>query len=150
MRKSDFEVKRITAPECKPLRHQVLWPHIERLEDCNIDIDLREDAMHYSTVVDGKIVSIASFFAMPTDKLDFEKQYRLRAMATDPNFRKMGMGRVLIEQALQDLKDTGVDVLWCNARKMALGFYESLDFDVIDEWFEVPHVGMHKLMYKVL
>jgi hypothetical protein len=53
----------------------------------------------------------------------------------------------LVEEAKRRIADMGYDVLWCDARKVALGFYERLGFDRIDEWYEVPLIGPHQLMY---
>ena len=148
----NFEVKIISPKETKALRHKILWPHIKLEENCNIDIDYRSDGFHIG-VFDGKrIISVASFFEMKSEKLigvceNIEKQYRLRAMATDPEYRKLGVGRMVISEAIKNLRKMEVDVLWCNARKVALGFYENLEFEVIDEWFDVPNIGLHKLMY---
>ncbi|MFT4661989.1 MAG: GNAT superfamily N-acetyltransferase [Patiriisocius sp.] len=70
-----------------------------------------------------RIVSIASFFEMYSDKIQFKKMYRLRAMATDTEYRRMGTGKAIIEKATEELRAMDVDVLWCNARKVALKFY---------------------------
>lgn len=142
-----MESRRITPEETRSLRHRVLWPHIEKLEDCVIDIDHREDAIHLGTFHEGNLISVLSLFEMTTDKLDYSKQYRLRAMATDPNYRGYGAGRVIVEAAKELITELGYDVLWCDARKVALGFYERLGFDIIDEWYEVRNIGPHKLMY---
>lgn len=143
-----MHVKVIGAELTKPLRHQVLWPHIENTEDCIIDIDHREDAIHLGAFdEEGKIVGVCSLFEMTTPKLDFPKQYRLRAMATDPAVRGTGAGRAIVEFALETVKTAGYDVLWCDARKVALGFYERMGFERIDEWYEVRNIGPHQLMY---
>lgn len=143
-------VRQITAEGTRALRHEVLWPHIENLEDCIIDIDERKDAIHLGAFHKGRLVSVCSLFEMNTPKLEFENQYRLRAMATHPDCRGLNAGKSIIEYALKLLADKSYDVLWCDAREVALGFYGKLGFDFIDEWYEVPNVGAHKLMYKRL
>lgn len=141
-------VNRITSEETKPLRHRVLWPHIEQTEDCVIDIDNREDAIHLGAFHDSsEPVGICSLFEMNTPKLTHKKQYRLRAMATDPDVRGSGAGRAIVNEALRKVKELGYDVLWCDAREVALGFYERMGFQRIDEWYEVRNVGLHQLMY---
>jgi len=152
MKKTIFEVKIITPEETKSLRHKVLWPHIKLQEDCNIDIDYRPDGFHIGAFDGTRIISVASFFEMNSEKLNgindnLEKQYRLRAMATDPEYRKLGVGKMVIFEAVNILRDKKVNVLWCNARKVALGFYDNLDFQVVDAWYEVPNIGLHKFMY---
>jgi len=147
MKKNSIKVKSIHPLATRPLRHKVLWPHISLEEDCNIDIDQREDGIHLGSFYEDKIISVASFFKMHSDKIDFSHQYRLRAMATDPDYRKLGSGRELLTSAFEILRKKEADVLWCNAREVALGFYSSLGFEVIDEWYDIPVIGPHKFMY---
>lgn len=145
-----FEAK-IIAPELtRPLRHKVLWPHIEKVEDCIIDIDHRSDAIHLGVFDDEKIISIGSLFQMDSPRIAIEKQYRLRAMATDPDYRGQNAGRILIEKSFDILKEKGVEVLWCDARKIAVGFYQSLGFSMLPEEYDVPKIGPHYFMWKEL
>lgn len=146
----NFEVNIIHPHQARPLRHKVLWPHIALEEECNIDIDLREDAIHLATFDAERIVSVGSLFQMDSPKIDFAKQYRLRAMATDPAYRGQYAGKVLVEKALAILKEKEMDVLWCDAREIAVGFYESLGFVKLPEKYEIPKIGPHYFMYKVI
>lgn len=142
-----MKVMRINPEETRALRHKVLWPHKEFLEDCVIAIDHHEDAIHLGAFDGDRIVGVCSIFRMETPKLRFRNQYRLRAMATDPEYRGAGAGRAIVEEALKLVKSAGAEVLWCDARKVALGFYSRMGFNLIDEWYEVPLIGPHKLMY---
>jgi GNAT superfamily N-acetyltransferase len=142
--------RQIEAYHTKPLRHLVLWPHIAKEEDCIIDIDQREDAIHLGTWDGDRLVSIGSLFKMKSPKLENQNQYRLRAMATHPDYRGKNAGKVLIEKACEILKEKGAEVLWCDAREAAIGFYSALGFQLLDELYEVPCIGPHKFMWKVL
>lgn len=144
----NIETRLITPEQTRPLRHLVLWPHIAKEEDCVIDIDHRDDAFHLGVFVDGELKCIGSFFAMQSDKIPFSKQYRLRAMATHPDWHGRGLARQLILHALDILKNKEQDILWCDARLKAVGFYERLGFSQIDEVYEVPKIGPHKFMWK--
>lgn len=145
--KMTLTTKRISAEETRYIRHQVLWSHIENTEDCVIDIDHRDDAIHLGAFENGELLAVCSLFRMKTSKLNYEQQYRLRAMGSLEKARGKGAGKAIIQEALQQTKERGVDVLWCDAREVALGFYEKLGFQRIDEWYEVPKVGRHQLMY---
>jgi GNAT superfamily N-acetyltransferase len=145
-----MKVSEITSEDTRALRHRVLWPHIEKEEDCVIDIDKRADAIHVGTFDGEKLISVLSLFEMTTPKLEHKKQYRLRAMATDPEYRGRGAGRLAVIEALKLVGEKGYDVLWCDAREIALNFYAKLGFELIDEWYEVPKIGLHKLMYMEL
>ncbi len=141
-------VKKINPDQCKPLRHRVLWPHIELQEDCNIDIDTRKDAIHLGAFQDDEIISICSLFQNKNPDLDSsKKQYQLRAMATDLESRGLNAGRAVVEEAIKVLHRQGTEILWCHAREVALGFYAKLGFKVKGDFYEVPKIGPHKLMY---
>ena len=142
-----FETKRIAPEQTQALRHLVLWPHMPNPESCVIDIDHREDARHIGAFKDGEIVGVCSLFDMRTPKLPDAKQYRMRVMATHPNVRGMGAGKAVVEAALETVASLQKEVLWCDARKVALGFYSRLGFEEIDAWYDVPNIGPHKLMF---
>ncbi len=142
-----MNVQLITPEQTRPLRHLVLWPHIEKEEDCNIDIDHRDDAFHLGVFVDGELRCVGSFFETQSPKISFEKQYRLRTMATHPEFHGKGLARQLILHSIEILKEKEQDVLWCDARLNAVGFYERLGFTKLDEVYDVPKIGPHKFMW---
>lgn len=73
--------------------------------------------------------------------------WQLRAMATDPSVRGKGLGRLLVEAAVAHVTDQGRDLIWCNARISAAGFYSRLGFTGVTGEFAVsgvaePHIGM--------
>lgn len=145
-----YEIKLIRPEQTRALRHKVLWPHIQEERDCVIDIDAREDAFHLGCFDQEKLVSIGSFFQINTTKIEAAFPYRLRAMATDPEWRGKHAGSELILFALDYLKKRGVDVLWCDARKNAVGFYNSLGFEKLPQEYDVPKIGPHYFMWKRL
>ena len=143
-----YTVRSIEPELTRELRHMVLWPHKPDVASCVIDIDGRADAVHLGAFdANGQLVGVCSLFEMRTPKLADDCQYRLRAMATHPSVRGTGAGAAIVRYALNVARDRGYDVLWCDARKVALGFYERLGFERIDEWYEVPLIGPHQLMY---
>lgn len=142
-----FQIKIITSKETHHLRHVVLWPHIEREEDCFIAQDNDPDAFHLGAYMDEKIIAIGSFFEMKSSKIDCQNQYRLRAMASDPDYRGSGAAKKLVIYSLVLLRQKQADVLWCDARLNAVGFYEGIGFRLIDEIYDVPKIGPHKFMY---
>jgi predicted GNAT family N-acyltransferase len=145
---SVFSVRQISAMETQPLRHRVLWPHKPDVASCTIDIDQRADAIHLGAYdLADVLVGVCSLFEMATPKLEGCKQFRLRAMATAPEVRGSGAGKAIVLEALRLTGGMGADLLWCDARKVALNFYSACGFSEIDEWYEIPIIGPHKLMY---
>ena len=45
------------------------------------------------------------------------------------------------------MKERQVDLWWCNARLVAVGFYEKLGLSVYGDIFEIEPIGPHKLMF---
>ncbi len=144
---SSFDVKVIAPSQTYPLRHLVLWPHIEKESDCTIDIDSEPDAFHLGVFEGEHLVSIGSFFSASSPKINSQKPYRLRAMATHPDFRGRDAGKALIEFGIGLLKEKKADVLWCDARLKAVPFYQKLGFSALDEIYEVRNIGPHKFMW---
>ena len=143
-------VQQITPAETRPLRHKVLWPHIPNEVDCVIDIDKRQDAIHLGAIDQGRIVGICSLFKMDSSRLEHQNQYRLRAMATHPDWRGRQAGKAIVEKAIEITSAKGMDVLWCDARKVALGFYQRMGFTLIDDWYDVRNIGPHQTAYYLL
>ena len=141
------EVKIISTEETYPLRLNVLWPHLNRLDQCGIGVDELEGTFHVGAFKNGEIVSIGTFLIQKNEKFDKEIQYRLRAMATSPTVRGQNYGRKIVDFAIIELKNRNIEILWCDARKIALGFYEKMGFTIIGDYYDVPKIGPHKLMY---
>ncbi len=129
------------------IRHQVLWQH-KTLENCGLDVDNEPTTFHVGAKNErGEIVGTSTFIVDINKNFEEQNQYRLRAMATDSSVRGMGVGKKIIDFAIQELKNKNVKLLWCDARLIATGFYENFGFQVKGEIYEVPLIGPHKLMY---
>ncbi|MBQ21721.1 MAG: GNAT family N-acetyltransferase [Flavobacteriales bacterium] len=143
-------VKIITTKETYPLRLEVLWQHKNSLDECKLDIDDLTTTFHVGAYKNGEIVAIGTFLQQQNEKFEATNQYRLRAMASSPKVRGENFGKLLIEFAIEELKNRKVDLLWCDARKVALGFYEKMGFKIKGGFYEIPIIGPHKLMYKLI
>lgn len=71
-------------------------------------------------------------------------------MATSESVRGLGIGRKLLEQGINECRKKGGDLLWCNARTSAAGFYRKLNFAIQGEVFNIENIGPHYVMYKKL
>ncbi|MEZ4799287.1 MAG: GNAT family N-acetyltransferase [Flavobacteriales bacterium] len=145
-----MDVRIINPSQTYDLRWRVLWPHKNVLNECFIDIDNEPGAFHLAVFDDKRIVSIGSFFRADSPKLEGENLYRLRAMATDPEYRGKGCGKLLLENAFDILKEKKCTSLWCDARVVAFGFYRSLGFKYLEEAYMIPIIGEHYFMWKPL
>lgn len=143
-------VKIITTKETYPLRLEVLWQHKNSLAECKLDIDDLPTTFHVGAFKNKEIVAIGTFLQQENEKFEATNQYRLRAMASSPKVRGENFGKLLIEFAIEELKNRKAELLWCDARKVALGFYEKMGFKIKGDFYEIPIIGPHKLMYKLI
>lgn len=158
-------VRRIPAEATRVLRHRVLWPHKASPEVCVIDIDHAPHAVHLGAFVPaeaatpwgidvpgmmGKLVGVCSLFDQHCQRVEVPwsegMDMRLRVMGTLPEVRGGGAGAALIHKAAQETLALGREVLWCDAREVAFGFYERLGFDYLNEMFDIPDIGPHRTM----
>jgi ribosomal protein S18 acetylase RimI-like enzyme len=71
-------------------------------------------------------------------------------MATVPSLRRAGAGRALLEHCFAHIRQHQGRLLWCNARLVALGFYQRLGFLAEGEQFEIDPIGPHYVMTRKL
>lgn len=118
------------------------------IETCHFEDDERDQTFHLGAFVEGKLVSVASFYYHKNDKFETENQYQLRGMATLEDFQKKGFSRELLKVAFPIIEQNFCDLVWCNARVAARPFYENVGFEATGEVYEIEGVGPHILMSK--
>ncbi len=103
---------------------------------------------HYGAFLDGRNVGCVSFML---NEWEGEPAYQLRGMATVDDLQGRGIGRTLLDAALNDLKKSGETArLWCNARVPAIGFYDKMGWQRIGHPFDIPTAGPHyKMAYEL-
>ena len=163
MKANSFHAEMLLPADIQQLRNEVLWPH-KSFDQCLLETDFLPSTFHFGVKVEGLTVATVTLQREKTDKLDSskgsskdvsqdalqEKQYRLRAMAVREGYRGQGFGDAIVEAGLEHLRKLGVEVVWCDARVAALNFYRRLRFNEIEEEYEIPIIGMHRFMWKVL
>ena len=105
-----------------------------------------ELTFHLGAFVEKKLVSVASFYFEKHPLFPEEYQYRLRGMATLPEFQGQGLSSALLKTAFPVIKQNQCKLLWCNAREKAMGFYSKVGFHPTGEIFTLPNIGKHILM----
>lgn len=128
-----------------PIRQKMLRPN-GTVEDCMFKGDSDELTFHLGAFVDKKLVSVASFYFENNTNFSDTYQYRLRGMATLPEYQGQGLSSALLRTAFPVIKQNQCTLLWCNAREKALGFYEKVGFLPTGELFSIPQIGKHMLM----
>ena len=140
-------IRKVDTERIRPLRHSELrkgqdFSTTSYLEDYEVD------TFHMACIVDEKIVTCASFYPEKSLKIKSDNAYRLRGMATDSNFQRKGYASDLMQESFKELKKRDCDMVWCNARLVAVDFYKSVGFKIIGEIFDIAEIGPHYYMYK--
>jgi predicted GNAT family N-acyltransferase len=99
---------------------------------------------------DGRIVGVVRFSPAPCPWRPAAEPWQLRGMATDATVRGSGAGRALVAAGLAAVAARGGDLLWCDARVAAAGFYERMGFTVVTGPYDKPGIGPHLGMTKDL
>lgn len=149
-----MDIRPISAAETRPLRGSVLRPG-QPPENLVYPGDDAPGSFHAGAFVDGELVGVASVFPEPMpaafrpdrSDLDGGNAYRLRGMATRPDLQGRGIGKAALLRCIEHVRKAGADVLWCNARTPALGFYRPLGFTPVGDEFEIEGIGPHYVMW---
>ena len=149
MSANNAQAQILQPEEIQQLRNEVLWPH-KTFENCILETDRLSTTFQFGIQEDGLTVATVTLQQEKTVTLQQEKQYRLRAMAVREGYRGQGFGEAIVESGLSHLRELGVEVVWCDARVAALNFYRRLQFEELEEEYDIPIIGLHRFMWKVL
>ena len=144
-----MKIKKVSSNKIRPLRHLVLRQG-KPFSTTEYIKDKEKDTFHLACLVENKIVTCATFYPEKTDQIKSNKPYRLRGMATLETHRRKGFGNEIIKEAIKEIKKSKGDLLWCNARIVALGFYKKIGFKTVGDTFNIGDIGLHYVMYKKL
>jgi ribosomal protein S18 acetylase RimI-like enzyme len=144
-------VARVPPQVTYPLRQRVLRPgrpvNAARLD---VDDDPRTATLAARTPT-GEVVGTTIVYPEPCPWLpDRPHAWRLRGMATEPGLRSRGVGRRVLDAALDHITSAGGELVWCNARVPAQGFYERAGFTTHGEPWVDPEIGPHIAMWRDL
>jgi len=65
-------------------------------------------------------------------------------------FRHQGLSSALLKMGFPIIKQNLCNLVWCNARENAIGYYKKVGFEEVGDNFDIPDVGVHKLMVRNL
>ena len=140
-------VKKVSAEKVRPLRYSELRKG-QDFSTTSYLKDYEKDTFHMACIVEGKIVTCATFYPERSTKIKSEDAYRLRGMATNSKFQRKGYATDLMNESFKELKNRDCDMVWCNARLVAVDFYKSVGFKITGELFDIEEIGPHYYMYK--
>ena len=142
-------IRKLDQESMIPLRHMVLRKN-QPIETCYYPEDLDDGVFHLGAMQGEQVIAIASFYPQSCPSINATSAYRLRGMASHPDWRGKGVALQLLQSGINECKSLAADLLWFNARTEAVGFYKRLNFDIKGEEFDIPQIGPHYLMYRHL
>ena len=144
-----IEISEISSLETFKVRHPVLRTG-KPLESCRFDGDELATTKHFGLFENEILAGVISVFKQTNDAFADGNQFQIRGMAVLENFRKRGLGEQLVVHVEDYVNGQNGKLIWFNAREVALKFYANLGYEIIGSAFEIPDVGTHYMMYKIL
>ena len=144
-----IQISEISALETFSVRLPVLRPG-KPVESCHFEGDDLETTKHFGLFDNEILAGIISVFKQNHTAFANDNQFQIRGMAVLENFRKRGFGEQLVRHVENYVKEQNGDLIWFNAREVAVKFYSNLDYQIVSGAFDIPDVGIHYMMYKIL
>lgn len=119
-------IREITATDTLQLRRDVLYPNKD-LHEVLVEND--DKGRHYGVFEGERLVAVGSLFINGNAA-------QFRKLATAPDKRGKGYGKMLLHHFTQVAGASGVTLLWCHARNTAQNFYTPLGFVQAGDYFE--------------
>ncbi|MBP1839337.1 GNAT family N-acetyltransferase [Formosa algae] len=142
-------IKIIKAQDTYAVRHPVLRPG-RPIEDCVFDNDEHPNTFHLGLFLNTMLVGVVTYMKTKKDEFTSEEQYQLRGMAVLENYQGLQFGKLLVNKGEAIIKEKHGDLIWLNAREIALHFYNKCGYEIIGDPFNIPKVGKHYMMFKNL
>ncbi|MBC1446463.1 GNAT family N-acetyltransferase [Listeria welshimeri] len=142
-----MEIKQISSEETQDIRHRVLRPEQSESNAIYPNDDL-ERTFHLGAFENDVLLGVASFYPEKSAVIMNHTQYRIRGVATERRMRLKGLGTALLAEGEAKIWARGAEIIWCNARIVAVGFYEKHGYRKVGKSFVIPGIGEHYLMTK--
>lgn len=144
---SAVEIKQINAKDTQDIRHRVLRPEQPESNAIYPNDDL-EGTFHLGAFENDVLIGIASFYPEKSAIIMNSTQYRIRGVAAERGMRLKGVGSALLAAGEAEIWHHNAEIIWCNARIVAVGFYEKHGYRKVGKSFVIPGIGEHYLMTK--
>ena len=146
---SNYRIELITSKEAWSIRQPVLREG-KPIEACIFDGDDFETTFHVGLFITNNLIAVATFMKNSNKLFLEKKQFQLRGMAVLKEFQGNGYGNHILKFGESILAKQGVKMVWCNARKIAVHFYQKNNYTIKGDSFIIPEIGIHYVMGKVL
>ncbi|MFN0202079.1 MAG: GNAT family N-acetyltransferase [Bacteroidia bacterium] len=137
-------LREINLEETLPVRSAALRKGAN-YDKCYVPEDNMEGSFHIGYEQGEKMLAVASFY--PVSLAEKEGAgYQLRLMGVLPELQQQGFGRLVLLEGIEKVKQQNAQYLWCNAREVAVPFYEKIGFVISSPSFDIPNIGLHYQM----
>ena len=125
-----------------PVRWRNLYPGKILDSEASRETDMAERTVHFVAIQDdariGGCVTL-------TQEFHHQRHLRMRWLGVDEDLRGHGIGGALVQECLAESLRRGCGI-WCNARLVAVPFYQRLGFEAMGLPFEISSIGPHLVM----
>lgn len=142
-------IKQVSLESVIPIRHQILRAN-QPISSCYYEEDKFDSTIHFGQYTNNYLVGIISIYAQDQNLQSSEKTWRIRGMAVLPEYQGQGCGAALVTHAVKHLTTRHASLLWCNAHTTACNFYQKIGFARQGLEFDIPGIGAHYIMVKIL
>ena len=114
-------------------------------DECRFPTDEIEGAFHLGFFNGDVLATVVSLHPQNYGEIP-GTGYQLRGMATLAEYQGQGLGKQIVDFAVNYLQQKQAGYIWCNARKVASKFYRDLGFEIISAEFDIKGIGPHYVM----
>lgn len=139
----------ITLEQAVCVRHPVLRPGKPR-ETAIFEEDGFKEVFHMGVLESGVLVATTTLLPKSWERFPDNVCWQLRGMAVLPTHRGMSLGAAIVSLAEEEVIAKGGELIWMNAREVAVPFYDRCGYTSEDEPFDIPGIGPHYKMFKFL
>lgn len=132
-----LSIEQIRPEHTWRLRLQILYPN-ETLQSMQMEQD--NHGYHFAAFKDNFIIAVVSLFK-------HERDWQFRKFAVADAAQGQGIGRDLLNHITTFVENENGELLWCNARLSAVGFYNKFGFSAVGEVFHkngIDYIVMQK------
>ena len=141
------KIQNISSNATYIVRNPVLRPE-QPIESCIFEGDDLETTSHFGLFINDELIGVVSVFKNNSSIFNVENQFQIRGMALLQQHQKKGYGTLLVKHCERFIISQKSNLIWFNARKNAVPFYEKLGYNKIGNPFSIADIGIHYVMKK--
>jgi ribosomal protein S18 acetylase RimI-like enzyme len=131
------EIRRIAASDTIALRDAAPRPGLLP-GGSHYPGDEAPETLHLGAFSDNALVAVATLCRETMPSTQSTTSWRLRGMATLPEYRGRDLGRQLAQRCIAYAAEQGGTCVWCTSRVATVAFYRTLGFTECSDTFSLP------------